>query len=211
VPQLFWEVREEIYRQKLYHVYLFEKWLNESASTVGLSKHEAHCMEVLVYYCLGAFSPVGGNCPHNFISPRDGKEQAVWFEEPFGEEGPDLWVNCGDFDGKISSEMEALAKIWQKPTKSERARNDLPLATRRIEEGFAQYGMELETFVEEEIVVRLILPVPHDSYREYRVSNDDHEKNVKAVVKFYRETQPRGLKELGEKLRGTLAGKKFGI
>lgn len=170
----------------------YKEWLNESSSSFDRS------LDMLVYKCLKSFSPEGGNC--------SGFDSAKVPEGIFGPWGPDIWVNCGDFDGEIKEELDELSRIYKNPSKRDYLMNDFDLGTRKIIERFDHYGMCIETLIDDEVVVRL----GGLSYYRNRQLETTAE-YWKSVVKFYTHTQQNGIKELEHKLRHVITGKQFNV
>jgi hypothetical protein len=106
-------------------------------------------------------------------------------------------VNCGDFDGKLDDEIRSLSGV----------------PSSIIKEHTLQHGIILDDsfLVGDDIVVNIAInrgkkPDIVTSGLVWNVSQEE-----KAVIDFYSRIQPQSLKELGQKLRGQLTAKKFGM
>lgn len=167
----------------------YESWLNEN-----LNRAEEVSLHALLYMCLGSFDPTGGNS-----MGTDSLNKLVISLKPdlFKYDGPDYWVNCGDFDEKIRTEIMTV----------EKAMSTKRLLIEEVRKHFAEYGMEIWDLGVDEVIVALRLP--HNVHKE----NETWIKaNAETVVKFYTETKPQGLKALEKKLGPNyFTGKEYGI
>lgn len=177
----------------------FERWLGEGLEltklTTGVDKRVMEIyMDTVVYYCLGAFSADGGN--NTDYSQSFFLELVASHPELFGDNGPDLWVNCGDFGGKIREELSVVAKEYHSGT----------IFKWHMDKLFEKYGMAVQALRKDEVIMELRAP-----YHGKTQNPQFLRMNAEAVVKFYTETQPQGLKELGEKLRTHFNAKDYGL
>jgi hypothetical protein len=173
-------------------IHNYKDWLNESLPT---DKYFRTCLDTVILMCLGSFSPVDGN------SDPDDKITGLAISmrpDLFNSGGPDLWVNCGDFDGKIDAELEEVEAFFGASTSNKNGVND----------AFKEWGMQANTIQVGEVIVSLDL-----SKLTFNRTNDPErmKANAEAIVKFYEETQPEGLKTLEKKLGTHLTGKEYGI
>ena len=182
----------------------FHDFLNENES----SRNFERSLDMVVYMSLGCFSPEGGN-----NSDWDWSSGVEVPEGIFGPEGPDLWVNCGDFNGEIPEELAEVAGKFKHPSKLDYHRNDFDIPTRRVLEKFGEYGMAVVTLIDGEVIVRIKFSDTDGALPFYQFQQRAGLKESwKQVVKFYTEIQPRGLKELEAKLgRGYIGGKRIGL
>ena len=181
----------------------FQDFLNENEST----KNFERALDMVVYMSLGYFSPNGGNCLSEWVS--SGKIP----DEIFGPAGPDLWIDCGDFGGKIPEELEMVAENFNHPSKRDYLTNDFDLHTRKVIERFEKYGLIVETLIDNQVKVRVLLPDTNGALPFYQYhQRASLPESWKAIVKFYTEIQPKGLKELENRIgKGYLGGKKIGL
>lgn len=169
----------------------FQDFLNESENQRTLER----ALDMVIYYSLGAFSPVGGN-----MFANDGSYSADDFEayDPiFGDgDGPDTWMNCGDFNREINNPLQIVVDHYRHS-----------VGAKIVNEAFRKYGMIIHKLDPEEVILDLDLP-----YHQETMNSEYKRGNVEAVVKFYKETQPNGLKELKAKLgRGYIEGTRIGL
>ncbi len=172
------------------HVKLFENWLNESLPTDG---YFTTCLDTVIYMCLRSFSPVDGNPIEN-----DNITNLVVSMRPelFASDSPDFWVNCGDFDGKINAELKKVGDYYGENSSNRK----------EVDAAFKEYGMEVSTLHEDEVIVSIYLPY------NMRTMNPEYlNANAEAVVKFYEETQPKGLESFEKDLKNHLTANKFGL
>jgi hypothetical protein len=124
-------------------------------------------IEVVLYYCLESFLPDGGN--NNYGGDQN---------------GPDLWVNCGDFNRQIDHEIEKVSKRYH-----------ATLDKNEVDEIFANHGLHIEKISPDETIVHLI------------------KGDKRSVTEFYTVIRPKSLKELKDKIDQphVVAKRKFGL
>jgi len=170
----------------------FQDFLNESENQRALER----ALDMVIYYSLEAFSPDGGNMfsLDGYYSTDDFKSH----DPIFGDNGPDTWVNCGDFNGEINNPLQIVVDHY---------RHSVLGAKKIVKDAFRKYGMIIQELDPEEVILELNLP-----YHEKTQNSAYKRGNMEAVVKFYKETQPNGLKELKAKLgRGYIEGTRIGL
>jgi hypothetical protein len=186
----------------------FENWLNESS---GISFEIA--LDMVIYKCLGSFSKDGGNDFDKLLQQHIWNKFSKYGEDIpegiFGADGPDLWVNCGDFNGEIPKELDMVSRAY-KADSSGWPHN--PSSSSKIQDKFAEYGMKIQTLHSDEVIVEIILPPYTGRIPEFRFKDEDYrEATIAALLNFYTKIQPEGLKELSQKLRIPIAGNRYGV
>jgi len=175
----------------------FDRWLNESRSIVF-----DNALDTIIYYTLQCFSPDGGNIEASVFDQLL-KLPASELPNPeiFKPDGPDIWVNCGDFNGRLTNELLIVAKHFYTVPRSK--------FHEEIVSRFSDHGMKIQSMIEDEVVVSINFskdPGFGFSYDKVIVTSQLHE-----IVKFYFHTRPESLKVLKVKLKIPLTAKKFGI
>jgi hypothetical protein len=169
----------------------FQDFLNESENQRALER----ALDMVIYHSLGAFSPDGGNM-FSFDSYSFSTDDFKAYDPIFGDNGPDTWVNCGDFNGEINNPLQIVVDHYRHSA-----------GAKIVKDAFKKYGMIIQELDPEEVILELDLP-----YHQKTTNSGYKKDNVEAVVKFYKETQPNGLKELKAKLgRGYIEGTKIGL
>lgn len=169
----------------------FQDFLNESENQRTLER----ALDMVIYHGLGAFSPDGGNM-FSLGSYHYSTDDFKAYDPIFGDNGPDIWVNCGDFNGEINNPLQIVVDHYRQSA-----------GAKIVKDAFKKHGMIIQELDPEEVILELDLP-----YHEKTQNSAYKRGNMEAVVKFYKETQPNGLKELKAKLgRGYIEGTKIGL
>ena len=160
----------------------FCDFVNESATDAQLDK----AMLVIIYECLKRFDLQGGNSI--MIDDDWNKIDSIF---PEGE-SPDLFVNIDwrTDEPSVIGEAELLSNT---PNKI-------------LDKRFHEYGLSIENLKADETIVHIADLKQDALYDKIHVSDEI----TTNVVDFYKKRESR-IKELEEKLKTHLKGKKFGI
>ena len=155
----------------------YSNWLNESLDN---STHRA--TEIVALYCLEGLSPTGGNNPGYKYWKRS--------SHLFDNDGPDLWLNCGDFGGKIDHELEIVSRAFHK-------------TPREVLDIFKNYKLVPSDISPDETIFEIKFGAPVDFW--------EIPDRAPAIARYYEKELPEMIRELREKHRTVLTGKKFGL